>query len=61
MLRELLFSGIQLTQIIGLLLIIWGVFVVIMGVAGNRGGVDFAKGAVLMIFGAYVAGLGQIL
>jgi hypothetical protein len=61
MLQDFLFTGIQLTQIIGLLLILWGVFTVIVGIASNRGVMPLAQGAAMMIFGAYVAGLGQIL
>lgn len=57
MLSELLMTGIQLTQMIGLLLMLWGVAMIIIGIAGNRGLLDLAKGGVLMILGAYVAGL----
>jgi hypothetical protein len=57
MLRDFLTTGLQLTQMIGLVLMIWGVAMIIIGIAGNRGILEIAKGGVLMIFGAYVAGL----
>jgi hypothetical protein len=59
MLGELFRTGIQVTQMVGLVCLLWGVFVVIGAGAGGRGPLDLAKGAVLMAFGVYLAGLGQ--
>ena len=61
MLTELFRTGVQLTQMIGLGCLQWGVFVLIGAVAGGRGPFDLARGAALMIFGFYLAGLGQAL
>jgi hypothetical protein len=59
MLGELFKTGIQLTQMIGLGCLLWGVFVLIGGIAGGRGPFDLVKGAALLAFGVYLAGLGK--
>jgi len=59
MLNELFRTSVQLTQVIGLGCLLWGVFVLIGAVAGGRGPFDLVKGAALTAFGFYLAGLGQ--
>lgn len=59
MLTELLRTGVQLTQMIGLGCLLWGVFVLIGAVAGGRGPFDFVRGAALLAFGVWLSGLGR--
>lgn len=59
MLSELFRTGVQLTQVIGLGCLLWGVFIIIGALSGGRGPVDLAKGATIMAFGVYLSGLGQ--
>ncbi len=61
MLSELFRTGVQLTQVIGIGCLLWGVFVMIGAIGGGRGPMELAKGATLMAFGVYLAGLGQSL
>ncbi|MBY6240056.1 hypothetical protein [Methylosinus sp. Sm6] len=59
MLGELFRTGVQLTQVIGLCCLLWGAFIIIAAIGAGRGPIDLAKGALLMAFGVYLAGLGQ--
>ena len=61
MLTELFRTGPQFTQMIGLGCLLWGVFLLIGAMTAGRGPFDFVKGAALMTFGFYLAGLGQAL
>lgn len=59
MLAELFRTGVQLTQVVGLSCLLWGVFLLMGGLAGGRGPFDLVRGAALVAFGVWVAGLGQ--
>jgi len=59
MLREFFLTGIQLTQVLGLCILLWGAGVTFLALTGNRGPGDLVKGAALLLFGVYLAGLGQ--
>ncbi len=59
MLHQLYLTGVQLTQVIGVCCLLWGVFLLIGAVFGRRGPFEIVKGAALMMFGFYLAGLGQ--
>lgn len=59
MLSEVFRTGVQLTQVIGLGCLLWGVFLLIGGLAGGRGPFDLIRGAALVAVGFWIAGLGQ--
>lgn len=59
MLSELFRTGVQLTQVIGLGCLLWGVFIIIGALGGGRGPIELTKGGILMAFGVYLTGLGQ--
>jgi hypothetical protein len=57
MLTELFRTGQQLLQMLGMVSLLWGAFVLIGAVAAGRGPFDWAKGGALIFIGAYLAGL----
>lgn len=61
MLGELLRIGMQLLQMIGMGCLLWGTFLMISAVWAGRGPLDFVKGVALLMFGAYLAGLGRVI
>jgi hypothetical protein len=57
MLDELFRTGQQLLHMIGMCVLLWGVFSLIGGVWGGRGPLDFVKGIALLLLGVYLVGL----
>jgi hypothetical protein len=61
MLGELIRTGMQMVQMIGMGCLFWGTFLLIGAVWAGRGPLDFVKGTALLMFGAYLAGLGRVI
>lgn len=62
MLGEFFRTGLQLTQVIGLACLLWGVLLLVAALAGGRGGpFDLIKGIALALLGVWLAGIGQSL
>jgi uncharacterized membrane protein HdeD (DUF308 family) len=59
MLERIFFTGIQLTQVVGIICLLWGAFEAMGAVWAGRGPFGLAKGAALMMFGFYLASLGR--
>ena len=60
MLTELFHTGLQLTQMIGLVSLLWGALVLIGAVMGGRlHPVHLLQGAALCALGLWLAGVGQ--
>ena len=60
MLDELFRTGQQLMHMIGMCILLWGVFSLVAAVWGSRGPLDFVKGIAVPMFGVYLVGLVRV-
>ncbi len=59
MLAELSHLGLLLTQMIGVVCVLWGAILLFFAVLGGRGGAGALRGVLLMVIGYWAGGLGQ--